>query len=95
MTTVDKRANHDFAIGVGLGSCPRGGFIRYTDEHALCFDDHLRMHDLGGARVMGTCIAIGQAAGTAATLALREGVGPRDVDIDELRRVLRADGALV
>jgi len=50
---------------------------------------------MAGARVMGTCIAIGQAAGTAAALALRDGVGPRDVDIDELRRVLRADGALV
>ena len=50
---------------------------------------------MAGARVMGTCIAIGQAAGTAAALALRDGVGPRDMDIDELRRVLRADGALV
>jgi hypothetical protein len=50
---------------------------------------------MAGARVMGTCVAIGQAAGTAAALAMRDGVGPRDVDVDELRRLLRADGALV
>jgi hypothetical protein len=50
---------------------------------------------MAGARVMGTCIAIGQAAGTAAALAVRNGVKPRDIDVDELRRTLRADGALV
>jgi len=50
---------------------------------------------MAGARVMGTCMAIGQAAGTAAALAVRDGVRPREVDVDELHRVLRADGALV
>jgi len=50
---------------------------------------------MAGARVMGTCMAIGQAAGTAAAMAVRDGVRPQDVDVDELRRVLRADGALV
>jgi len=50
---------------------------------------------IAGARVMGTCMAIGQAAGTAAALAVRDGIRPRDVDVHELRRVLQADGALV
>ena len=50
---------------------------------------------MAGARVMGTCIAIGQAAGTAAALAVRAGVDPRDVDVDALRQALRDDGALV
>jgi len=50
---------------------------------------------MAGARVMGTCMAIGQAAGTAAALAVKAGVRPRDVDIGELRRMLRDDGALV
>ena len=44
---------------------------------------------------MGTCMAIGQAAGTAAALAVRGDVDPRDVNVDELRRLLAADGALV
>ena len=50
---------------------------------------------MAGARVMGTCMAIGQAAGVAAALALQSGVQPRDVDVGELRCRLRADGALV
>jgi hypothetical protein len=50
---------------------------------------------MGSSRVMGTCMAIGQAAGTAAALAVRAGVQPRDVEVDDLRRTLRADGALV
>ena len=50
---------------------------------------------MAGARVMGTCIAIGQAAGTAAALAVQKGLRPRDVDVQELRRILKADGALV
>jgi hypothetical protein len=50
---------------------------------------------MAGARVMGTCIAIGQAAGTAAALAVRANVAPRQVDIAQLQDALRADGALV
>jgi hypothetical protein len=50
---------------------------------------------MAGARVMGTCMAIGQAAGTAAALAVQDGVSLRDVDVDKLRHWLREDGALV
>ncbi len=50
---------------------------------------------MAGARVMGTCMAIGQAAGTAAALAVRGDISPREVNVEELRRMLRADGALV
>ena len=50
---------------------------------------------MAGARVMGTCMAIGQAAGTAAALAVRAGVDPRDVHVPTLRQALRDDGALV
>jgi ribulose 1,5-bisphosphate synthetase/thiazole synthase len=50
---------------------------------------------MAGTRVMGSCIAIGQAAGTAAALAAKRGVAAVQVDIQELRAALRADGALV
>ena len=46
-------------------------------------------------RVMGTCTAIGQAAGTAAALAVQAGVAPRELDVQRLRQTLAADGALV
>jgi hypothetical protein len=50
---------------------------------------------IAGARVMGTCIAIGQAAGTAAALAVRQGVNPVEVEVGALRRMLTEDGQLV
>jgi hypothetical protein len=50
---------------------------------------------MAGARVMGTCMAIGQAAGTAAALAVRSGATPRAIDVTQLQDALRADGALI
>jgi len=40
-------------------------------------------------------MAIAQAAGTAAAMAAREGISPREVDPQALRRVLRERGAFV
>jgi len=47
----------------------------------------------GSLRVMPPVMAIGEAAGTAAALAQRHGVRPRELDIDELRQHLREQGA--
>ncbi len=46
-------------------------------------------------RVMPACIAMGQAAGTAAAIALRSGARPEDVDILELRNTLMEQGAVI
>ena len=45
------------------------------------------------ARVSGPCFAMGQAAGTAADLALTAGVAVGDIDVPELQRRLIIDGA--
>ena len=45
------------------------------------------------ARVSGPCFIMGQAAGTAADLALQANVAPRALDVAALQRRLRADGA--
>ncbi len=50
---------------------------------------------LGSTRVSGTCMALGEAAGTAAALAVREGVSPRCLDVSRLQRVLEAQGAII
>jgi len=45
------------------------------------------------ARVSGPCFIMGQAAGTAADLALADGVPPRAIDVPKLQQRLRAAGA--
>ncbi len=45
------------------------------------------------ARVSGPCFIMGQAAGTAADLALKANITPRTLNVAELQRRLRADGA--
>lgn len=46
-------------------------------------------------RVIPCCIATGQAAGTAAALALRAGTLPGDVDVSALQNTLREQGAVI
>ena len=45
------------------------------------------------ARVSGACFVMGQAAGTAAALALKAGTAPRELDVAALQTQLQADGA--
>lgn len=53
-------------------------------------------HDAhASARSMATCMAMGQAAGTAAALASRDGITPRDLDVASLRAALLEHGALL
>ena len=50
---------------------------------------------LASARISGTCMAMGQAAGTAAAIAAARGIAPRDLEVEDLRRTLRAQGAVL
>jgi hypothetical protein len=53
-------------------------------------------HDAhASARSMATCMAMGQAAGTAAAMAIHDGIAPRKVDGGALRERLAADGAVL
>lgn len=53
-------------------------------------------HDAhASVRSMGQCMAMGQAAGTAAALAVRSGSAPRDVGIADLQARLRRLGAVI
>jgi len=47
------------------------------------------------ARVSGACFAMGEAAGTAAALALRGNTSPRDIAMDKLQAALRQQGAFI
>lgn len=48
---------------------------------------------MGAIRVMATCMAMGEAAGRAAKLAVREGISPSKVNTQKLREELSAKGA--
>lgn len=49
----------------------------------------------GSARVMGTCMALGQAAGTAAAMCAKEGTHPRQLSVGNLRDTLKAQGSIL
>ena len=46
-------------------------------------------------RVQGTCMCLGQAAGTAAVLAVNNNTSPAEIEIAGLQRILIEDGALI
>ena len=47
------------------------------------------------ARVSGACFAMGEAAGTAAALALGGNTPPRDIAVDKLQLQLKQQGAFI
>ncbi|MGZ3290515.1 MAG: FAD-dependent oxidoreductase, partial [Xanthobacteraceae bacterium] len=47
------------------------------------------------ARVSGACFAMGEAAGTAAALALSGNTPPRDIAVDKLQLQLKRQGAFI
>ena len=49
----------------------------------------------GMTRIMGTCMGMGEAAGTAAGLAVTHGVLPDQVDVQELRKILKHNGCIL
>jgi len=48
---------------------------------------------MSAIRVMAPCMAMGEAAGRAAKMAIREGVQPADIDVKKLQEELREKGA--
>jgi hypothetical protein len=47
------------------------------------------------ARVMGTCMATGHAAGAAAAICVASGIQPRQLSVEGLRETLKAQGAVI
>ena len=50
---------------------------------------------MSSARVMPICMAIGEGAGVGAALAVKYGISPRDVDVQEVRAILKASGVML
>lgn len=52
-------------------------------------------HEPGPTHGMPACMAYGQAAGTAAAIAAKQGISPRQVDIPTLRKTLESQGVVL
>ncbi len=50
---------------------------------------------MSSARVMPICMAIGEAAGVGAALAVKQNISPRDVDVAQVRQILLDAGAIL
>ena len=50
---------------------------------------------MSSARVMPICMAIGEAAGVGAALAIKQGISPREVDVSQIRKTLLDAGAIL
>jgi len=83
------------SLGGGMASIPYGSLIPKKSKNIIVAGRCIAAEGqaLGPARIMSTCMAVGEAAGVATVLKLRDGVDYKDVNTDELRSVLRSYGA--
>ena len=73
---------------------PRGaGAGRWFRANGPMWKRHRMTEAMASARVMSTCMAMGEAAGRAARIALSEGVPVAKVNVAEVRKELKETGA--
>lgn len=86
--TIKDAGSYDIPLGcmlpVGVGNLMVAGRSLSSDRVAH-----------SSARVMGTCMAMGQAVGTAAAMCVKKNLEPRKLPIDELRSILKDQGAIL
>ena len=84
-------------LGGGLARIPYSSLIPRGSTNILAAGRCIGAdgQTLGPVRIQSTCLAIGEAAGTAAGLAVKQALAFKDICIDILRDKLRSNGALV
>lgn len=94
---TDEGGRKEFLEPGTLPTIPFGALIPRGSRHLLVAGRVLASDRLAhsGTRVQPFCMAMGQAAGAAAALAIEHGVASRDVDTDKLRIFLKEQGAIV
>lgn len=86
--TIKNAGSYDIPLGCLI---PKG--MENLTMAGRCLSADRVAHS--SARVMGTCMAMGQAAGTAAALCVKQGSSPRELDVEQLRQILRQQGAIL
>ena len=82
----------DHAVGIPYG-CLVSRDIRGLLMSGRCISVDSRAFGL--TRIMGTCMAVGEAAGVAAALSIRAGIDPAELDVSALRETLVEKGAIL
>ena len=93
---MDRRSGFHLPPG-GYYSIPYRSLVpQKVDGLLVAGRCHSCTHEAAGStRWMTQCMVMGQAAGTAAALSIREDVPPRDVDVEQLQNMLKGDGAIL
>jgi len=87
----EKKLPHG-ALGIPYGALvPKGSDNLFAAGRCISADGQV----LGPARIMSTCMAVGEAAGTAAAIMNSRSLKSMEVDVAYLRNVLREHGAIV
>ena len=83
------------ALGGGIAQIPYSALIPKGSSNIIAGGRCIAADGqaLGPARIMSTCMAVGEAAGVATVLKLRDGVKYKDINTKELRNTLRSYGA--
>lgn len=85
------------ALGGGVACVPYGALIPRGSKNiivagrCICAEGQA----LGPIRIMSTCMAMGEAAGVATAIKLRDNVDYKDIDVTELQSTLRSLGAKI
>lgn len=80
------------ATGIPYGAIvPKGSENVFVAGRCISADGQA----LGPARIMSTCMAVGEASGVAAAMVLKENKKSMEIDVQKLRSTLREKGAIV
>ena len=88
--TLFKKLDKPFGIPYGCLVSAEVSNLMFAGR-CISVDDHV----VGSTRVMVCCMAMGQAAGLAAAMAVCEGRAPKEVDVQDLRKKLLAQNAIL
>ena len=88
--TLFKKMDRPFGIPYGCLVSAEVSNLMFAGR-CISVDDHV----VGSTRVMACCMAMGQAAGLAAAMAVSEGKTPAEVDVQCLRQKLLAQNAIL
>jgi len=88
--TLFKKLDKPFGIPYGCLVSAEVSNLMFAGR-CISVDDHV----VGSTRVMVCCMAMGQAAGLAAVMAVNEGRTPAEVDVQALRQKLLAQNAIL